>query len=91
LKGIIKSSLSAKIGALFLGGKLKKFKAEKMDKTNATVFLGLKKSVVKMHGNADARKVTSALQYAMTVVDLDLQQRIETVIAQIEPMLGENA
>ncbi len=91
LKSIIKSSFSAKIGALFLGRKLKKFKAEKMDKTNATIFLGLKKSVVKMHGNADARKVTSALQYAMTVVDLDLHQRIEQAIAKVETLLGENA
>ncbi len=91
LKSIIKSSFSAKIGALFLGGKLKKFKAEKMDKTNATVFLGLKKSVVKMHGNADARKVLSALQYAMTVADLDLNQCIEQAIAKAEPLLGENA
>ena len=91
LKQIISSSFSAKIGALFLGGKLKKFKAEKMDKTNATIFLGLKKSVVKMHGNADARKVTSALNYAMTVVDLDLHQRIEPALAQIETVLGENA
>lgn len=90
LKQIIAASLSAKIGALFLGGKLKKFKAEKMDKTNATVFLGLKKSVVKMHGNADARKVTSALCYAMTVVDLDLNQRIEQALAQVEPLLVEN-
>lgn len=91
LKQIIASSFSAKIGALFLGRRLKKFKAEKMDKTNATVFLGLKKSVVKMHGNADARKVTSALQYAMTVADLDLSQRIEQTLAQVEPLLGENA
>ncbi|MCQ2381817.1 MAG: phosphate acyltransferase PlsX [Clostridia bacterium] len=91
LKNIMLSSLSGKIGALFLGKKLKKFKAEKTDKTNATIFLGLKKSVVKMHGNADARKVTSALEYAMTVADLDLNQKIEQVITQIEPMLGENA
>ena len=91
LKEIMLGSVSGKIGALFLGRKLKKFKAEKTDKTNATVFLGLKKSVVKMHGNADARKVTSALEYAMTVADLDLNQRIEQVVAQIEPMLGENA
>lgn len=91
LKQIIASSFSAKIGALFLGGKLKKFKAEKTDKTNATVFLGLKKSVVKMHGNADERKVVSALEYAMTVADLDLNKRIEQALAQVEPLLGENA
>lgn len=91
LKQIIASSFSAKIGALFLGGKLKKFKAEKADKTNATVFLGLKKSVVKMHGNADERKVVSALEYAMTVADLNLNQRIEQALAQVEPLLGENA
>lgn len=91
LKEIMLGSVSGKIGALFLGGKLKRFKAEKADKTNATIFLGLKKSVVKMHGNADARKVTSALEYAMTVADLDLQQRIEQVLVQVEPLLEENA
>ncbi len=90
LKEIMLGSLSGKLGALFLGGKLKKFKAEKTDKTNATIFLGLKKSVVKMHGNADARKVISALEYAMTVVDLDLNQKIEPLMAQIESVLGEN-
>lgn len=91
VKEIMMSSLGGKIGALFVGGKLKKFKAEKTDKTNATIFLGLKKAVVKMHGNADAFKVTSALGYAMTVVDLDLHQAIETVLSQAEAVLGENA
>ncbi len=91
MKSIMKASLGGKIGALFLGGKLKKFKAAKLDKTNATIFLGLKKSVVKMHGNADAKKVTSALQYAMSVVDLDLNTRIETALTKAEPLLGENA
>ena len=84
------SSLGGKIGGLFLGGKLKKFKAEKMDKTNATIFLGLKKAVVKMHGNADAEKVTSALLYATTVVDLDLNSCIEEALSKVEPMLDEN-
>lgn len=91
LKKVMMSSLSGKLGGVLIGGKLKKFKAEKMDKTNATVFLGLKKAVVKMHGNADVRKVASALQYAMTVVDFDLNAKIESAIAQVEPMLGENA
>ena len=89
VKQVIKSSLGGKIGGLFLGGKLKKFKAEKMDKTNATIFLGLKKAVVKMHGNADAAKVTSALQYAMTVVDFDMNARIEEAVAKAEPLLIE--
>ena len=91
VKEIMLSSLGGKIGALFIGGKLKKFKAEKTDKTNATIFLGLKKAVVKMHGNADAVKVASALSYAMTVVDLDLNQAIEGALAQVEPLIGENA
>ena len=91
LKQIMLGSLGGKIGAMFIGGKLKKFKAEKTDKTNATIFLGLKKPVVKMHGHADAVKVASALAYAMTVVDLDLNQRIAEAIAKAEPVLGENA
>lgn len=91
MKSIMKASLGGKIGALFLGGKLKRFKAAKLDKTNATIFLGLKKAVVKMHGNADATKVTSALKYAMTVVNLDLNQAIETAITQAEKVIGENA
>ncbi|MBO5229705.1 MAG: phosphate acyltransferase PlsX [Clostridia bacterium] len=88
VKNVMMSSLGGKIGALFLGGKLKKFKANKMDKTNATIFLGLKKAVVKMHGNADAVKVTSALQYATTVVDFDLNARIEAALTKVEPLLG---
>lgn len=90
VKNVIKSSLGGKIGGLFLGGKLKKFKAEKMDKVNATIFLGLKKAVVKMHGNADAVKVASALRYAMGVVDFDMNVRIEEAIAKAESLLGEN-
>ena len=91
VKNVMMSSFGGKIGALFLGGKLKKFKAEKMDKTNATIFLGLKKAVVKMHGNADAVKVASALQYATTVVDFDLNARIEAALTQAEPLLVKNA
>lgn len=91
VKSIMMSSLGGKIGALFLGGKLKRFKANKIDKTNATIFLGLKKSVVKMHGNADATKVTSALRYAMSIVDFDLNDKIETALAKVEPLMGENA
>ena len=90
VKNVIKSSLRGKIGGLFLGGKLKKFKAEKMDKVNATIFLGLKKAVVKMHGNADVRKVVSALEYATTVVDFNLNTSIENALAKIEPLLAEN-
>ena len=91
VKNVMLGSLSGKIGALFIGGKLKKFKAEKMDKANATIFLGLKKAVVKMHGNADAEKVASALQYATTVVDFDLNASIEDALAKVEPLLEENA
>lgn len=91
VKNVMLGSLSGKIGALFIGGKLKKFKAEKMDKANATIFLGLKKAVVKMHGNADAEKVASALQYATTVVDFDLNASIEDALAKVEPLLVENA
>ena len=91
VKNVMLGSLSGKIGALFIGGKLKKFKAEKMDKANATIFLGLKKAVVKMHGNADAEKVASALQYATTVVDFDLNASIEDALAKVEPLLVANA
>ena len=90
VKNVMMGSLGGKIGGLFLGGKLKRFKAQKMDKANATIFLGLKKAVVKMHGNADAEKVVSALEYATTVVDFDLNARIEDALAKVEPLLAEN-
>ncbi len=90
VKNVMTSSLSGKIGGLLVGGKLKKFKADKMDKTNATIFLGLKKAVVKMHGNADARKVTSALHYATTVVDFDLNAKIEEALTKVESLLGKD-
>lgn len=88
VKQVMTHGFTAKIGALFLGGKLKKFKREKMKEQAGSVFLGLKKPVIKMHGNADSEKVAAALAYAVTVVDLDLSAKIEAALAQVEPLLA---
>ena len=90
VKQVMKQGFFTKIGALLVGGKLKKFKQKKMESQAASIFIGLKKPVLKMHGNADAAKVTAALADALQVVDLDLSTRIETALAQVEPLLGED-
>ena len=89
VKKVMTQNLLTKIGALLVGGKLKAFKRAKMDTQAASIFIGLKKPVLKMHGNADSGKVTAAIEYAMTVADLNLGKRITTAITKAEPVLAE--
>lgn len=89
VKNIMTQTLWTKIGALLIGGKLKAFKRAKIDKQAASIFIGLKKPVIKMHGNADSGKVTAAIEYAMSVADLDLAKYITKALAKAEPILAE--
>lgn len=88
IKQVMTQGLTAKIGALMIGGKIKKFKKAKMDTQAGSIFLGLKKPVIKMHGNAKSDTVTAAIEYAISVADLDLSDKIAAALAQVEPYLA---
>lgn len=88
LKQIMTQGLTAKMGGLLIGGKIKKFKKAKMDGQAGSIFLGLKKPVIKMHGNAKSDTVAAALDYAISVADLDLSDKIAAALAQVEPYLA---
>ena len=90
VKKVLTSSFLTKIGALLVGGKLKEFAKAKMDGQAASIFIGLKKPVIKMHGNANAAKVVAAIEYAMSVVDLDLGDVIAKALTTAEPIIGKN-
>ncbi len=82
LKGIMTDGIVAKIGALMLSGKLKKFKKLYMDNQTGTLLLGVKKPVVKMHGNSTADKVAKAIDYAISVIDFDLHDKMQSAIKE---------
>jgi glycerol-3-phosphate acyltransferase PlsX len=85
IKHILSKGLRAKIAGLLVGGKIKKVRADYVDNVQAgSMFIGLKKPVIKCHGHADARTVSLALEYANSIMDLDLEEKIKTAVALAE-------
>lgn len=78
LKSEIKSSFSAKIGYLFMKKSFKRLK-KKLD-TNAyggSIFLGLKKLLIKLHGSSTSKAYESAIEQAIKFNDNNVIQKIE--------------
>lgn len=69
-----KPSLSSKIGALFLGGNLKKTFGELYNpkKYNGALFMGLNENVIKSHGGADEEAFAYAIIAAYDIVKSSL-------------------
>lgn len=69
-----KPSLSSKIGALFLGGDLKKTFGELYNpkKYNGALFMGLNENVIKSHGGADDEAFAYAIMAAYDIVKSSL-------------------
>lgn len=82
LKEAFKSSLSTKIGYLFLRKAMKKFKS-KMDykSVGGAMLLGVNKVVVKAHGSSDAKAFYSALKQTKKMCDENLIEKIKGEIA----------
>lgn len=78
LKSEIKSSFMAKIGYLFMKKSFKNLK-KKLD-TNAyggSIFLGLKKLLIKLHGSSKAKAYESAIEQAIKFNENKVIQKIE--------------
>lgn len=81
LRGVMRSSLMAKIGYLFARGAFALLR-EKLDprKSNGGVFLGLNGVVIKSHGGTDAEGFASAIDIGYDMVRYALLSRIEAGI-----------
>ena len=91
------SSLSSMIGALFLKGAINRMKKNlDFNRVGGALLLGLKKVVVKSHGNSKAITVAAAIEHALTVHRNGLVPKVEELLAQVDldnliPQEGENA
>ena len=84
LKAGIKSSFMAKIGALFMKGVLKNMK-QRLDVNGqgGAVLLGLKKTVVKVHGSCKASAVVGAVSQVKKMAEFDIATAITSGLAEM--------
>ena len=85
LKGMFLSSLGTKIGALLLSGQVKAFK-KKLDasEVGGALLLGIRRPVIKAHGNSDGKAFKNAIRQAMLccqnhVVE-EIAQSLKTIV-----------
>lgn len=85
LKGYIKESGSAKVGALFMKGAFSKLK-KKMDykEYGGALLLGLNGGVMKAHGSSDETAVFHAISAARKFIEGDVVQVIRQEIAKLK-------
>ena len=97
MKSQFTSSLSSLIGALFLKGAIKRMKKNlDFNRVGGALLLGLKKVVVKTHGNSTAITVAAAIEHALTVHRNNLIPKVEELLAKVDldnliPAEGENS
>lgn len=85
MKQQFKSSPSSLIGALFLKGAIKRMKKDlDFNRVGGALLLGLKKVVVKTHGNSTAVTVAAAIDHALTVHRNKLIPKVEELLAKID-------
>ncbi len=78
LKSAFLSGTKAKIGALLIKDSLNPMRAKmNADEVGGTALLGLKKAVIKAHGNSNARAFRSAIKQAIVFVEGDVASEIE--------------
>lgn len=83
IKHVIKKSLLAIVGYLFMLPAVRKFKA-KMDtkKHNGAILLGINGLVVKSHGNADAVSFANAVIYASNLLSKNFISEMTEIITK---------
>jgi glycerol-3-phosphate acyltransferase PlsX len=88
IKQVLSKGIRSKIAGLLAGGKIKKMKADYVDNVQAgSIFIGLKKPVIKMHGSAKARTAAMAVKYAATMTEMDTEDRIKAAIERAESVI----
>jgi glycerol-3-phosphate acyltransferase PlsX len=71
-----------RIGGALVSRGLNKMKARfSEDSTGGSPFLGIKKPVIKAHGNSSAKAFENAILCAITAAEMDLREEIRAVIA----------
>jgi glycerol-3-phosphate acyltransferase PlsX len=83
LKRAIKGGFWSKFGALFMRKAFKKVKKLTSEEAaGGSPFLGIKKPVIKAHGNSTAVAFENALSVAIACARADLSEQIKTAIAE---------
>ncbi|MEA5003706.1 MAG: phosphate acyltransferase PlsX [Christensenella sp.] len=84
LKGYIKESTSAKLGAVFMKGAFGKLK-KKMDYTEygGSLLLGLRGGVVKSHGSSDEKAICNSIRNARKFISGNVVELIKDEIAKL--------
>jgi glycerol-3-phosphate acyltransferase PlsX len=83
----LNTGVKGKIAGGLVGGKLQELKSKFSGEEGGSVFLGINKPIIKCHGNADAKTITGALQYAQTVAGMNLGEKIKSAVKRAEPYL----
>jgi len=79
------SSLSSIIGAMFLHGAIKRMKKRlDFNKGGGALLLGVKKVVVKTHGNSKPETVATAIAHAVTVYRSGLVSKVEQLLLGVD-------
>ena len=85
IKGVLKSSLKTKIGALLIKGALKDtLRTYDASRYGGAPMLGCQNLVVKMHGSSKAEEVCNTMFQCLRFVDADLTRIIEENIPERE-------
>ena len=84
MKQMFKKNLLTMIAAVFCKSGIDSFK-KKLDyrETGGTVFIGLKKPVIKAHGSSDRRAIECAVYQAASAAEGDLSGHIEAALAEM--------
>lgn len=90
LKESIQSNLMAKIGYLFLGPALSRFRS-RIDprRYNGAVFLGLGGIAVKSHGGTDALGFANAIGVAIDMTIHGFNEKLRTELEQVQSVLAQ--
>ena len=85
LKKEATSTLSSKIGSLFLMKGFKRMRSKlDFEAVGGALLLGVKKVVIKSHGSSKARTITAAIENAATIYSGNLVGRVEEMLSKVD-------
>lgn len=85
LKKELTSSVSSKIGCLFMAGALKRMKKTlDFDVYGGSLLVGLKKIVIKSHGSSKSKAICPSILQAVNIYRTNLTGKIEESLAEVD-------
>ena len=85
MKKQFKSSPASLVGALFMGGAIKRMKKGlDFDKYGGALLLGLKKVVVKSHGSSKPVAITNSIKNALSIYRNGLVPKVEEMLEKVD-------